>query len=262
LIVALLTVTAIAAYSQRERLMRLAGTPAGPAADARVTIGPGDSIAAAIAGAAPGTEIIVEPGEYRERLLMKAGVHIVSRLPRAAALRLPQDAAETDAAVVAADVTGASLTGFRIVGDAATPLGIGVIVRNADLRLVDVEITGAQAAAVQFERGSTGALLASSLHDNPGTAVIIRSGAVPRIAHSVFGHNASSERASATLLVEADAVPLVEANVFQGVSAESIALPESLDGARFRRDNWFIVDPAERRPPQVPAGRSTPRGRR
>jgi serine/threonine protein phosphatase PrpC len=261
LVVALLTVAAIAAYSQRERLLRLARTPAGPAADARVTINPGESIAAAVARATPGTEIVVEPGEYRERLLMKPGVRVVSRLPRAAALRLPQDAAETDAAVVAADVTGASLAGFRIVGDAATPLGIGVIVRNADLLLLDVEITGAQTAAVQFERGSNGALLASSLHDNPGTAIIVRSGATPRIAHSVFGHNASSERASATLLVEAGAAPVVEANIFRGLSPDSITLPEPLDGARFRRDNSFI-DSGERRPPASPAGRSPTRGRR
>jgi hypothetical protein len=92
----------------------------------------------------------------------------VSRVPRGAALRLPGDASERDPAVVALDVTGAELSGFRIVGDAATPLGAGVVVRASTVTLSDLEISGAQSAAVEFAAGAGGTIVAGAFHDNPG----------------------------------------------------------------------------------------------
>ena len=189
---------------------------------------------------------------------MKDGVHIVSRVPRGASIRLPGGASETEAAVVAFDVAGAALSGFRIIGDAATPLGTGVIVRNSDLALSDVEITGARAAAIEYAGGSGGSLVAGFLHDNPGAAIVVRAGASPRIAHNLFARNATSERAPGTLLVEADARPELTANTFQGVRPESIVIPARPDGVPVQRDNWFI--PAESARP--PAAASRGRGRR
>ena len=54
--------------------------------------------------AAPGSTVVVEPGEYRERLTLKDDVRVVSRVPRGATLRLPGTAAESDAAVVAVGI--------------------------------------------------------------------------------------------------------------------------------------------------------------
>ena len=49
---------------------------------------------------------------------------------------------------------GFELAGFRIVGDARTPLGIGVLVERADVALVDLEVLGAMAAAVELGAGA------------------------------------------------------------------------------------------------------------
>ena len=70
--------------------------------------------------------MVVEPGEYREAVSLPSDVRLVSRVPGGAVLRLPANARETDAAAVASGVAGAALVGFRIVGDATTPLGIGL----------------------------------------------------------------------------------------------------------------------------------------
>src|SRR5262249_20436742 len=83
---------------------------------ATIAVGPGQSLAAALERAAPGSVVLVEPGEYRETVALRNKVRVVSRVPRAATIRLSGTASEGDAAVVAAGVEGAELAGFRIVG--------------------------------------------------------------------------------------------------------------------------------------------------
>src|SRR5204863_3406938 len=64
-----------------------------------VVVRPAESIAEALGRAQPGSQIVVEPGEYRERLVLKHGVRVVSRVPRGAAIRLPGTVADTDPAI-------------------------------------------------------------------------------------------------------------------------------------------------------------------
>jgi serine/threonine protein phosphatase PrpC len=199
----------------------------------------GSSIAAAIEKAGPGTQVIVEPGEYFERLALKDGVRVVSRVPRGAILRMPVGTPEGEPAVVARDVTGAELAGFRIVGDARTPLGTGVLVERADVALVDVEVLGAMTAAVELGNGAAGSVVGADVHDNPGAGLVIRSGATSRITHSGFNKNGMSERTSAPVIVEAGARVRLEQNVFTGITPEVFrALPA--DAAAITvRENWF-----------------------
>ena len=246
LLLLILAVAGVGAYSQRDRLLR--GSAITVATDpAPLVVTPGESIGDAISRAGAGSEVVVEPGEYRERLSLKSGVRVVSRVPRGASLRLPAGASETDAAIVADGVSGAELSGFRILGDAATPLGIGVLVRNSTVALSDLEIAGARGAAVEFAMGQGGSLVAARLHDNPGVAIAVRNGASPRIAHNVFVGNATSEHAAGTLLVEAHAHPVITANTFVGIHPESLAAPSTDDFVRLSRDNWFVTPPVPER---------------
>jgi serine/threonine protein phosphatase PrpC len=205
-----------------------------------ITVSRGESIGAAILRASAGMEVAVEPGEYRERLQLKSGVRVVSRVPGGASLRLPGDASEADPAVVAFDVTGAELTGFRIVGDAATPLGTGVIVRNSTIVLNELEITGAHKAAVEYIGSQGGSIIAGNIHDNPGAAIIVGNGASPRIAHNAFIRNATSERATGTLLVESAAHPIITANTFFNLRPDSVVVPQTGEFNGLSRENYFI----------------------
>jgi hypothetical protein len=74
-------------------------------------------------------------------------------------------------------------------------------VRNSDLVMSDVEITGAHTYAIEYAGGTGGSIVAAFVHDNPGVAIVLRAGASARIAHSLFVRNATSERAPGTLLV-------------------------------------------------------------
>jgi hypothetical protein len=91
--------------------------------------------------------------------------------------------------VIAAGVSGAQFVGFRIVGDAATPLGTGLLVRNAEVSVADVEISGAANVGVDVEAAAQLDLLGSDIHDNPGAALVVRSGAAPRLTHNTFARN-------------------------------------------------------------------------
>src|SRR4030095_7283884 len=135
--------------------LQLPGTrPAAAVADAQV-VQPTESIAAAVERGAPGSQVTVEPGEYRERVFLKDGIRLVSRVPRGATIRLPSTASDADfqPAVVALGGSQAELAGLRIVGDAATPLGVGIGVTGGTLSVSDVEIMGATSAGIDFGEG-------------------------------------------------------------------------------------------------------------
>jgi serine/threonine protein phosphatase PrpC len=213
-----------------------------------IVVLPSESISSAIERVAQGGEVTVEPGEYRERLTLKSGVRVRSRVARAASIRLPGGASESDAAIVAIDVEGAELSGLRIVGDAATPLGVGLFVRNAEVVLSDLEISGAHVTAIEVAAGSGVTILGSHVHDNPGAGLTVRASAAPRIAHNQFIRNGMSERAAGAIVIDAGARPHLFGNVFHGVLAESLIGLTPAKRAEVRTSNWFI-------PSEEPAGR-------
>jgi serine/threonine protein phosphatase PrpC len=241
LVVLLAIVSVLAVYAQRDRLLPPAALePAivkGPA-----LVRPGESIGAALRAAAAGSEVLVDPGEYRERLELRPGVRVVSRTPRGAVLRLPAGASETDPAVMAVDADGAELSGFRILGDAATPLGSAIFVRNSSVVLSDLEIAGASRSAVEYAGGEGGSLVAGYIHDNPGAAITVREGASPRIAHNAFVRNAGSEHAPAAVFVEAGAHPAISANTFFNLRPDAVlGTSDAAATAALARDNWFVT---------------------
>jgi serine/threonine protein phosphatase PrpC len=251
-LVALLTIVTVAAVLRWDPSWRAAAIVETPASTQGIAIvRPTESIAEALTLATPGSQVVVEPGEYRERLVLKDGVRLVSRLPRGATIRLPGGASEADPAVVAVGISNAEFAGFRIIGDAATPLGTGVLVKDATVSIVDVEIAGAQTVAIDLTQMPGGGVTGSDIHDNPGAALAIRAGAAPRISHNVFARNGLSERVSAPLAIDAGAEPSIVGNVFQGV-VPKVFLPLA-EAARLSimRENWFPDAP----PSAAPKGR-------
>jgi hypothetical protein len=98
-----------------------------------------------------------------------------------------------------------------------------------------------------------GGLAGSNIHDNPGPALAIRSGASLRLAHNVFARNGLSERARASLVIEDDAEPLIVGNVFQGVSPKVFQFLGDAARLSLMRENWFPDDPDSRVTKPAPA---------
>jgi serine/threonine protein phosphatase PrpC len=220
-------------------LLSLRPEPAAIAAERGVVVASGESIAPALQRAGEGSTIVVEPGEYHERLTLRSGVRLVSRVPRGATIRLPASASDAEPAVVAAGIRDAELAGFRIIGDAATPLGTGVLVRDSDLSIVDVEISGATKAAVEIIGVSQPSLVGSDIRDNPGAALAIRSGALPRIVHNLFSRNGLATPATDTIVIEPGANPDFSGNIFQGIGRGAFGSIREAARPAFARENWF-----------------------
>lgn len=223
-----------------------------------VVVRPEESIMAALAGALPGTTVLVEPGEYRERLTLRDGIRVLSRVPRGATIRLPAGAAESDAGVVAAGVANAELSGFRIVGDAASPLGVGIITRDAAVRLVDLEISGAVTSAVDLGSGDGLVLSGSHIHDNPGAGLMVRMGATPRITNNTFAKNASSDALSTALIIETGAAPEWSENVFTGMTLQDIAGLAAPIRTSLSEKNLLVASPQAATPTAGRRGRGGP----
>lgn len=235
-----------AAYAAFEPLPSTA--TAVPQAAAANVVAPGDSIMAALRNARAGSTVIVEPGEYREAITLVDGVRLLSRVPRGATLRLPVLAGEGEAAVTAVDVEGAELSGFRIVGDAATPLDVGIRITLSTVGITDVDITGARMAAIDFGPKSSGSLVGCAIRDNPGAALALRPGATPRISHCVFEHNGYAGTATPAFIVAADAKPELAGNVFLGTHPQAFEPLGDGPRAALSRHNWFLPERRGGRP--------------
>jgi len=214
------------------------------------TVRPDESIAAALSRAQPGSEVVVEPGEYRERVTLTNDIRLVSRVPRGATIRLPATAsdAQPEPAVIVSGSSSSELVGFRIVGDARTPLGVGVLVTGSGHSLVDVEVSGATTAAIAFARDSSATLVGSDIHDNPGAALAIQAGATPRITHNVFSRNGLSQHTPATFTIEPGAVPFFQRNVFLGVRPHVFDVLDEAARVRVLSENWFLSPGSQGRP--------------
>jgi PPM family protein phosphatase len=210
------------------------------AAAGPVIVETGGSIAAALDAAAPGSTIIVEPGEYREQLTLKTGVRLVSQVPGGATIRLPAavpDAA-TVPAVLARNVSDAQFVDFKVSGDSATPLPVGILVEDSSLSIINVEITGATRAAIEFAGTGTSALMASEIRDNSGSALVVRSKAAPRITHNEFARNGMDK---APIVVQGDAAPIFVSNVFAGMTPGSFTGLDSAAQSALSRENYFVA---------------------
>jgi PPM family protein phosphatase len=108
------------------------------------------SINAAIAEARPGDLVVVDAGTYRESITLREGVTVVSAQRHGAELRRPAQLTGAWTAITATGVTSAAVRGFRIVGTSTERLDIGVLVSDAVASLEDLQIAGAQDAAVRI----------------------------------------------------------------------------------------------------------------
>ena len=215
--------------------------PRSGAADGwRVTVTPSQSIADALQNARPGTTIVVAPGQYREMLMLKSHVRLVSEVRHGAVLRLPGSAPEAAAAIVASDVQEAAVEGFRIVGDAATPLGTAVLMNGSTVSLSQLSITGATRAAIDIGRRSQAAVTASDIQENAGAAVAIRSGGEAMLSHNVFSEERCGRREQAVRgrrwkhrAVRRQRVP--------GIGPDAVVALDNPDArAALTRSNWFV----------------------
>src|SRR5262249_33706117 len=144
------------------------------------------SIATAMAQANAGDTVEVPPGEYREQVRLKDGVTLRARAPRDAILRA---AAMSDGpAVIAEGVTGARISGFRILADAKMPLSTGILLRDSQVEIDDVEVKGA-GIGIAIHGSASPVLRGNSIRDSTAEGVLILGASSPWLSHNVIQEN-------------------------------------------------------------------------
>ncbi|MEW6208945.1 MAG: protein phosphatase 2C domain-containing protein [Acidobacteriota bacterium] len=149
------------------------------------------TIGEAMEKARAGDTIEVAPGRYRERVILKDGVALISRKSREAVILSPGDEPRT--AVLIEGVKSGRLSGFSIEGNEGGVFSVGIRIANSDVEVTDTEVFGAMQAGVEIEGGSV-TVRACYLHDNPGAGVVIRGEGASLLAHNVIARNGRQTR--------------------------------------------------------------------
>lgn len=221
--------------------------------------GGGDAatIGEALRLASPGDTIVVEPGEYREAVLVDRDVTLVSRNPRQARLAPPAAAEQPWAAVQVRGGIASRISGFSIAASPGAPLAIGIVVGQATVEIDDVEISGAETAGVHLEDGSRVLLRSSYVHDNPGSGIVVGPGAIPRLLHNVIAANGRGTRPGrAGVEVAPGAAPELFGNIVAGNGVVEVAGAAATLLEEWRHHNTIGMIPTAK--PVRPGGARRP----
>lgn len=169
------------------------------------------SIPEAINRASPGDTLEVAPGQYPDRILLKNGLHIKAH-----------DAVVNG--IIADSVTGASVDGLEVRGDT------GIQIRNSNVDLDRVTVSGAEEAGVAFSGASRGSLRNSRIVNNGGPGVVVSGTASPEITGNyIAGNGKDADEPAPGIEFRSTAPPHLAANGIGNNGAEPLWLPAAPD---------------------------------
>ena len=154
--------------------------------------------------------MLVEPGEYAERLDLPAGVELVSRVPDAAVLV----AEPSPAPWVSVTVKGGAgaLRGFLIRGSANAPIYIGVRLQGDGFEIDDMTFDGAIETAVEIQERAGGSVLRGNHFNVSGVPVRLGGAISPMLRRNHFV--APADPRTPAIDVGASAAPRLDDNLF------------------------------------------------
>lgn len=206
------------------------------------SVGPGAPFATigdALRHARAADTVRVAPGIYRERVRLVEGVLLMAESPRQSQI-VPPDGATPVVALVAEGLRSGRVIGFDIESGSGSPLDFGIVIRNADIAIEDIQVSGARVAGVAIEGSSRAALRSSLIRNNLGAGIAVRAPATPRIAYNrVIGNGRATSGPGVDL--GAGARPTLTGNLVVGNAAEGIRGVASQDRASILSENQFLA---------------------
>jgi hypothetical protein len=134
------------------------------------------------------------------------------------------------------------IAGFKIAGDAQHPLTTGVQVRDSDVLLDYLVVTGAAGAGVEIAGQGAPVLQSSQIVNNPGAGVVVKDQSNARLAHNLIAGNGKVRPAAKPGLEIAGAArPALVGNAFMDNGAEAIWAPAPGLDAAVLAENYFGV---------------------
>jgi len=172
------------------------------------------SIAAAVAASRPGDVIRVDPGEYREEVVLTSGADLVARVPGTVSI-VPDSGAA--AALSVGGASGARIAGIRIDADAPLEVGVRVTAPAATLELM--EMTGPIRRAIDLSAGSAVVVRGSRIAVG-GTLLGLPNEGRATFVNSVLVHTGPAPVAA--LHLDAAAHLVLQGNLFAGFGGDIV----------------------------------------
>lgn len=168
------------------------------------------SISAALAKADAGDVVLVEPGEYVERLDIPAGVEVISRVPDAAVLTAESTAAPWVS--VTAKAGPGALRGFKFHGTGNGTIYIGVRLQGDGFEIDNATFEGAIETAVEIQERAGSSVLRGNKFSVSGVPVRLGGAISPMLRRNQF--LAPADVRTPAIDVGANATPRLEDNLF------------------------------------------------
>jgi parallel beta-helix repeat protein len=195
----------------------------------------GGSISAVLDKAQPGDTVMVLPGKYMEQVKLREGVALISQQPHGAVI----DSQLGDVIVVAEFIKTARMSGFQIGSDAHR-YTTGVVIRDSNVQIDDLEITGATKAGIEIAGNSSASLRGNRITGNTGAGVIISGTATPKLERNLITRNGNGERAKhAGIEVYDGALPVLVDNTIAENAAGPIWASKTAAPALRVEGNYF-----------------------
>jgi serine/threonine protein phosphatase PrpC len=208
------------------------------------------AISQALAAAKPGDTIVVSPGLYLERLVLRDGVHIVARPAGGAMIQPRPETADPAPVVEARNLQQVSISGLTIAPAPGSGSPIGLLAENSGVEVLNMEIYGMREAGILVRGAGNTVIRGSYLHQNGGPAIIVEAGASPQIIANRIVDNGGADGTRPALIVGNGAAAGVQGNWFSNNRAD-IGWKGSEDALdRLRKDNFFSPVP---QPPKTPS---------
>ncbi len=208
------------------------------------------TIGEAVALAGDGDTISVEPGIYRERVVLSRSLSLVGASGREAILAPATGSAGGWIAVTVRPGAKGRIAGFTVAGDEPGTLDIGLRISDAPVVVEDVEVRGATRAAIEVAGRASSLVRACYLHDNRGAGLSVGEEASPSLVHNVVTRNGTiGAPATGGIVLVSTARPVLFGNIVaRNVGAEMAGLAPDL-AADAARDNIIVSPPP---PPAAP----------
>ncbi len=172
----------------------------------------------ALSAARPGDVVRLEPGVYRETVVVPPGVSLEARVPGASRFERPDDAPADWIAITADGDMGGRLAGLRIVNDGVQAMRAGVRVSGQGWSLEMVQFEGAMTAAVEVEADASVSLRSNRVEVVGAVLKLVGAAHVEGTANLFVGPagRAGGAATSSPLAVADDAQMDMRGNVFVG----------------------------------------------
>jgi hypothetical protein len=195
------------------------------------------SISEALRTARPGDRIEVEPGEYRESLVLPDGVAVMSTVPHAAIIRPLRNAAGSAIGIVGEGVR-VDIAGFRILpGDDG--LDVGIRLKDAAVLVSNIEMDSPLIAGIQIEGNTSGLIRGNSVTSSAQTALSIRGLNDVRLELNWFGRGPA---AGPTVQIEESASAHVLKNTIESkAGTPAVSAPAQLL-AEIMKNNVVLLE--------------------